>query len=179
MSRIGKRPIELVENVKLEVIDNIVLAEGPKGKLSYKLPRGISVELTDRRLQIKRCDDAKSSKSLHGLARSLIFNMIKGVTEGYQKELELVGIGYKAQVKEKFLVLSLGFSHLVNFPVPEDLKITTPKPTEIIITGADKQRVSQIASDIRRILPPEPYKGKGIRYRGEIVRRKLGKQATK
>lgn len=179
MSRIGKRPIELVENVKLEVIDNTVLAEGSKGKLSYKLPAGISVELTDRRIQVKRCDETKRSRSLHGLVRSLIFNMIKGVAEGYQKELELVGVGYKAQVKEKFLVLNLGFSHPVNFLIPQDLKITTPKPTEIIITGADRQRVTQIASDIRSILPPEPYKGKGIRYKGEIVRRKLGKQATK
>lgn len=179
MSRIGKKPIEIPENVKIETSNNTVFVEGPKGRLSYKLPEGIFIEIESRRLNVGRKNDSKILKSLHGLARSLIFNMIKGITEGYQKELEIIGVGYKAQVKENSLILNLGFSHPVNFPIPEDIKITTPKPTEIIVSGIDKQRVGQIASDIRKISPPEPYKGKGIRYKGEIVRKKLGKQATK
>jgi len=179
MSRIGRKSVDIPENVKLEITDNSILIEGSKGKLSYRLPVGITVEVNNRKVQVKRCNDSKSQKSLHGLVRSLIFNMIQGVTVGFQKELEIVGVGYKAQVKENFLILNLGFSHLVNFPIPSDIKIMTPKPTEIIVSGIDKQRVSQIASDIRRILPPEPYKGKGVRYKGEFVRKKLGKQATK
>ena len=179
MSRIGEKSIDLPENVRLEITDNTVIVEGPKGKLSYKLPQGISIEIENRKLKIKRKDDSKILKSLHGLVRSLIFNMIRGVLEGYQKDLEIVGVGYKAQVKGSCLILNLGFSHPVEFPIPEDVKIACPKLTEITITGADKQRVGQVASDVRRIFPPEPYKGKGIRYKGESVRRKLGKQAIK
>lgn len=179
MSRIGRKPIDLPENVKLEITDNTVIVEGPKGKLSYKLPQGIFVETEDGKIKVKRKDDSKFLKSQHGLVRSLIFNMIRGVLEGYQKELEIVGVGYKGQVKGNCLILNLGFSHPVEFLIPEDVKITTPKPTEIVVSGIDKQRVGQIASEIRRIFPPEPYKGKGIRYKGEFVRRKLGKQVTK
>lgn len=179
MSRIGKKILVIPDKVKVQVQNGRVLVEGPKGKVDYQLPNDISIEISGNSVSVKRSNDTKFNKALHGLVRTLILNMIKGVTEGYIKELEIQGVGYKAEVKGSDLILTLGFSHLVNFPVPEGIKIGVVKQTQIAITGLDKARVGQTAAEIRDILPPEPYKGKGIRYVGEHVRKKIGKAVTK
>ena len=179
MSRIGKKPIVIPKEVKLEVKDGRVSVEGPKGKLSRVLSDRINVEIKDNQLLLKRISDIKLDKSLHGLYHALISNMIKGVTVGYSKELEIVGVGFKAQVQGNSLNMQLGFSHPVNLPIPEGIKIETPKQTQIVVRGIDKEKVGEIAAEIRAIYPPEPYKGKGIRYAGEYVKKKVGKaQAT-
>lgn len=152
-----------------------VLVEGPKGKLEYDMPSGFKADLKDGSLMIRRPSDVKKDQALHGLARSMINNMIKGVSEGYQKNLEIQGVGFRAQLQGKALVLQLGFTHPINFQIPEGLVIETPKPTEIVIKGIDKQKVGQAAANIRGFFIPEPYKGKGIRYAGEYVRKKAGK----
>jgi len=179
MSRIGKKPINIPSGVKVEVKEGQIFVEGPKGKLNRTLPLRLNVEIKDNQIFIKRNSDTKLDKSLHGLYRALIFNMIKGVNEGYVKELEIQGVGFKAQVKDNLLNLQLGFSHPVNYLIPEGIKIETPKQTQIVIRGIDKEKVGEVAAEIRAIYPPEPYKGKGIRYLGEFVKRKIGKaQAT-
>jgi len=179
MSRIGKKPLTIPKDVKIEVKDRLVSVAGPKGNLSQLLSERISAEIKDNQLVLKRIADTKLDKSLHGLYRALISNMIKGVTEGYVKELEIIGVGFKAQVQGNNLNMQLGFSHPVNFPVPLGIKIETPKPTQIVIRGIDKEKVGEVASEIRAIYPPEPYKGKGVRYAGEYVKKKIGKaQAT-
>lgn len=175
MSRIGKKPITIPQDVKVEVKDSQILAEGPKGKLSKNLSPRISLEIKDNQLILKRLSDTKLDKSLHGLYRALISNMIKGVTVGYTKELEIQGMGFKAQVQGNTLNMQLGFSHPINFPIPEGIKIATSKPNQIVISGIDKEKVGEIAAEIRAIYPPEPYKGKGIRYVGEYVKKKVGK----
>ncbi len=179
MSRIGKKIINIPVAVKVTIGKNVFSAEGPKGKSSFNVPGRISVEQKDNQLLVKSPLKTRVDKSLHGLSRSLIFNILKGVSEGFIKELEVQGVGFRASVQGNTLVLILGFSHPVNFLIPADIKIETPKPTQIIIKGIDKQRVGEIAAQIRREFPPEPYKGKGIRYVGEHVRRKQGKAATK
>lgn len=179
MSRIGKKPIAITSGVKVNIKDNEVSVEGQKGKLKFDLPGRISCEVKENQVRVKSPLSSRLDKSLYGLTRSLIANMIKGVSEGYSKELEIQGVGFRAAVQGDSLGLILGFSHPVNFPVPPDVKIETPKPTHIIVRGIDKQRVGEVAAQIRRIFPPEPYKGKGIRYSGEAVRRKVGKAATK
>lgn len=179
MSRIGKKPILLPSGVNVNIKDAGVTVEGPKGKLTLNCHNRVSVEVKDKQLLVKSSLKSKIDKSLHGLTRSLLFNMIKGVTEGYAKELEIQGVGFRCSVTGNNLSLILGFSHPVIYPIPADIKIETPKPTQIIVKGIDKQRVGEIASQIRRIFPPEPYKGKGIRYLGEVVRKKIGKAATK
>ena len=179
MSRIGKQPVVITKGVKIAVSGNTVNAEGPKGKLSMTLPGGVKAEVQEDKVVVSRLNDEKQNKSMHGTARALISNMIQGVSEGFKKELEIVGVGYKAQMKGKDLVLSIGFSHPVEFKVPEGLKVTASKPTRIEIEGIDKQLLGQFAADIRRVYPPEPYKGKGIRYAGEEVRKKLGKALAK
>ena len=179
MSRIGKKPIQIPSSTKVEVKDGVISVEGPKGKLSLNFSSRISLEIKDNQIVLARQSDTKLDKSLHGLYRALIFNMIKGVTEGYTKELEIIGVGFKAQATGNKLNMQLGFSHPVNFAIPQDIKIETPKPTQIVIKGIDKEKVGEIASEIRAIYPPEPYKGKGIRYAGEYVKKKVGKsQAT-
>jgi len=179
MSRIGKKEIIVPAGVKVEVNERQVNIEGPKGKLSYIVSPRIDIELKDGRISVKRQSDTKLDKSLHGLTRAFLANMIKGVTEGYVKELEIVGVGYKAQVQGNNLNMTLGFSHPVDFPIPEGIKIETPKPTQIVVRGIDKEKVGQVTAQIRAICPPEPYKGKGIRYVGERVKKKVGKaQAT-
>lgn len=179
MSLVGKKPIQIPKDVKVEIKDGAVCVEGPKGKLSQKLPYRISIEVKDGQVYVKRAGDSKLDKSLHGLMRALTFNMIKGVTEGYVKEMEIVGIGFKAQVQGDKLNMQLGFSHPVNFHIPQGIKIETPKPTHIVIRGIDKEQVGEIAAEIRAIYPPEPYKGKGIKFLGEHIKRKVGKaQAT-
>lgn len=175
MSRIGKKPISLPPGVKIEIKEGTVFVEGPKGKLYWRLPCRCSIEIKDNQLLVKRTGDSKLDKSQHGLSRAMILNMIKGTMEGYVKELEIIGVGYKAGVQGDILNMQLGFSHPLNFPVPEGIKIETPKPTQIIIRGTDKEVVGRVAAEIRAICPPEPYKGKGIRYAGEYIKKKVGK----
>lgn len=179
MSRIGKKPIAIPAGVKIELKDNSITVEGPKGRLSRIVHQRINLEIKDNQVLVKRMTDIKLDKSLHGLYRALIANMIKGVTEGYQKELEIIGVGFKAAVQGNTLNMQLGFSHPVNFTFSEGIKIETPKPTQIVVRGIDKEKVGEISTEIRAIFPPEPYKGKGIRFVGEYVKKKVGKsQAT-
>lgn len=179
MSRIGKNPVIIPEKVKVTVDQEVVHVEGPKGKLQQKIPFGVTVEVKDDKVDVSRISDSKKDKSLHGTIRNLIANMIKGVTESYKKELEIIGVGYKAQIKGKDLSIQIGFSHPVDMSIPEDIKITVAKPTQITVEGIDKMRVGQIAATIRKVCPPEPYKGKGIRYAGEYIKKKQGKAVTK
>lgn len=179
MSRIGKKPVVIPAGVKVEIKDNSINVEGPKGKLSRIVHQRINLEIKDNQVLVKRATDSKFDKSLHGLYRALILNMVKGVTDGYKKELEIIGVGFKAAVQGSMLNMQLGFSHPVNFTIPNDIKIETPKPTQIVVSGIDKEKVGQISTEIRAIFPPEPYKGKGIRFVGEYVKKKVGKsQAT-
>lgn len=179
MSRIGKNPIVIPKEAKIEIENGIISVEGPKGKLTRSMPTGFTLERKDEKLFISRPSDNKYDKSLHGLNRVLIANMIKGVIEGYTKQLEIVGVGFRAEVKGENLNMQLGFSHPVIFSIPKDITIKTPKQTQIVVSGIDKEKVGETAARIRRIFPPEPYKGKGIRYFGEYVRKKLGKAVTK
>lgn len=179
MSRIGKQPVVLPKEVKVKIEGQSVLVEGSKSKLSLTVPQGIKVETQEGGLAVKRDDDTKELKSLHGTIRMLLANMVEGVTKGFKKELEIVGVGYKAQLKGEKLVLSMGFSHLVERDIPKNLKVSVPSAIRITIEGVDKQAVGEFAAKIRRIYPPEPYKGKGIRYSGEEVRKKLGKALAK
>ncbi len=180
MSRIGKKPVAVPQGVKIEVRDGCVYIEGPKGKLNKVLSPRIGMEQKDGQLFVTRVASTKMDKSLHGLYRALAQNMIKGVTEGYSKELEIIGVGFKAQIAGQTLTLNLGYSHPVTISVPESIKVETPKATQITVKGIDKELVGRIASEIRAVFPPEPYKGKGIRYSGERVKKKVGKaQASK
>jgi len=179
MSRIGNKPVAVPKDVKIEVKDGEVFVEGPKGKLSRRLSDRVSVEVKEGTLLVKRVADTKLDKSMHGLFRALIVNMIKGVTDGYTKELEIIGVGFKAAVAGNNLNLALGFSHPVNVAIPAGIKIETPKPTQLVIRSIDKELIGKVAAEIRAIYPPEPYKGKGIRFVGEHVKKKVGKaQAT-
>jgi large subunit ribosomal protein L6 len=176
MSRIGNKPVEIPDKVKVSVgNDGVVAVEGPKGKLNWKLPRDISAKVDNNKVSLARGTEARSVKALHGLSRSLVNNMVHGVSEGFTKQLEIEGVGFKAAVQGQNLNLSLGFSHPVLFPIPKDIKITVVENTKLTIQGADKKVVGQVAADIRRYYPPEPYKGKGVRYAGEQIRRKEGK----
>jgi len=179
MSRIGKKLVAIPKDVKIEVRDGAVCVEGPKGKLTRPLAGRISVEIKDGQLLVKRAGDTKIDKSLHGLFRALIVNMIVGVTQGYLKELEIQGVGFKAAVAGNKLNMALGFSHPVNYVIPAGIIIETPKPVQIVIKGIDKELIGKVATEIRAYYPPEPYKGKGIRFVGEQVKKKIGKaQAT-
>jgi large subunit ribosomal protein L6 len=179
MSRIGRKPIAYPKEVRIEIKDRHILIEGPKGKLNWDLPGRISAETKENFIFVKSASSAKVDKSLHGLSRALIANMVTGVVEGYVKELEIQGVGFRAQLQGNTLNMQIGFSHPVNVAIPDGIKLEVPKPTNIVIRGVDKQKVGQLASEIRAIYPPEPYKGKGIRYTGEQVKRKVGKaQAT-
>ncbi|MFN2542318.1 MAG: 50S ribosomal protein L6 [Chthoniobacterales bacterium] len=176
MSRIGKKAIEIPDKVKVNIDnDGGVAVEGPKGKLNWKLPRAISAKVGNNRVMLARTAESRSVKALHGLSRSLVHNMVRGVSEGFTKNLEIEGVGFKAAVQGSNLNLSLGFSHPVLFPIPQDIKITVADGTKLTIQGVDKKLVGQVAADIRRYYPPEPYKGKGVRYAGEQIRRKEGK----
>ncbi len=178
MSRIGKTPIEITSGVEVVVTADSVEVKGPKGTLEQIIPEGIEVQKEDETIIVKRDNDLRETKALHGLVRSLINNMVQGVTEGYQKQLELVGVGYRAQSKgSNALELQLGFSHPVKYSAPEGITLEVPSQTEINISGIDKQVVGQVAADIRALKKPEPYKGKGIRYVGEHIIRKAGKTA--
>ena len=176
MSRIGNKAVEIPAKVKVSIgADGAVAVEGPKGKLNWTLPGNIKASVEPDRVSVIRDAETRSVKALHGLSRSLIHNMVVGVTDGFTKQLEIEGIGFKAAVQGSNLSLSLGFSHPILFPIPKDIKITVTENTKITIQGADKKMVGQVAADIRRFYPPEPYKGKGVRYAGEQVRRKEGK----
>ncbi len=175
MSRVGKVPIVIPPKVKVDLQGALVSVEGPKGKLSHQVPQGLCVENAEGKLLVKRESDTKTLKSLHGLTRTLVYNMIKGVTDGYVKELEIQGVGYRAQVNAGKLELYVGFTHAVIYPIPQGITIEAPKPTQLVIKGTDKALVGLVAARIRDYAPPEPYKGKGIRYVGEVVRRKAGK----
>ena len=177
MSRIGKNPV-LIGAATVKQDGATLSVEGPKGKLSLTLPSVLSASMANGAITIARATDDKQVKALHGLYRALTANMVKGVTDGYSKELEVVGVGFRAQVQGKTLSLYVGFSHPVVFQIPEGVTIETPKPTIIVVKGFDKQLVGQLAANIRRCQPPEPYKGKGVKYAGEVIRRKAGKAAT-
>ncbi len=176
MSRIGNKPVDIPDKVKVNIDnDGGVSVEGPKGKLNWKLPRQITGSVKDNHVSIARGAETRSVKALHGLSRSLVHNMVQGVSEGFSKQLEIEGVGFKAAVQGSTLNLSLGFSHPVLFPIPKEIKITVAEGTKLTIQGIDKKLVGQVAADIRRFYPPEPYKGKGVRYAGEQIRRKEGK----
>src|SRR5436305_2138635 len=176
MSRIGNKSIALPDKVKVNVgNDGAVAVEGPKGKLNWKLPRDISAKVENNRVSLARSAETRSVKALHGLSRALVSNMVQGVSEGFTRNLEIEGVGFKAAVQGANLNLSLGFSHPINFPIPKEIKVTVADATKISISGIDKKLVGQVAADIRRYYPPEPYKGKGVRYAGEQIRRKEGK----
>src|SRR5438270_3434974 len=175
MSRIGKQPIAIPPKVKVEVKGQHVSVEGPKGKLDWELPRRTSLKVEGDKVVVSRQGDDSEAKALHGLSRALVNNMVRGVSEGFSKKLEIQGVGFKAAVQGQTLNLSLGFSHAVLFKIPKEIKITVAESTKITIQGIDKKLVGQVAADIRRYYPPEPYKGKGVRYAGEQIRRKEGK----
>ncbi len=175
MSRIGKKPIAVPQDVKVEVRDGMVFVEGPKGKLTQSFSSRISIEVKEGLVIVKRNADTKMDRSLHGLYRALIANMITGVTQGYSKALEIIGVGFKAAVQGNKLNMHLGFSHPVNMQIPEGIKIETPKATQIVVRGIDKEKVGRMATEIRGVYPPEPYKGKGVRFQGEYVKKKVGK----
>lgn len=175
MSRIGKKPVQLTGGAKASLSGNVITIEGKNGKLSYAMDSRFKAEVKDGAVIITRPSDEKQDKATHGLIRSLINNMIIGVTEGYKKELEITGVGFKAQVQGKALNIQLSYTHPINFNIPEGISIETPKPTQVVIKGIDKAKVGEVAAEIRDYYRPEPYKGKGIKYVGEHVRRKAGK----
>jgi large subunit ribosomal protein L6 len=177
MSRIGKLPIQIPEGVDVQIDTGLVRVKGPKGELEQTVSPDLSFEREDGVLLVKRPTDRGEHRALHGLTRSLVFNMVEGVTNGFEKRLEIQGVGYRAQLKGNTLELALGFSHPVRLDAPAGIDFEVPAPTQIIVRGIDKQAVGEIAARIRKFRPPEPYKGKGVRYVGEYVARKVGKRA--
>ena len=176
MSRIGNKPIEVPSGVTVQLEALTATVKGPKGTLRVLLPRGVQLERQDGRL-LAKCESTQQA-ALHGLARSLVANAVEGVTKGFEKHLDIVGIGYRAEVKGKFVAFSLGYSHPIEFPIPEGLSITVDKQTHLVVSGADKQQVGQVAAEVRGLRPPDPYKNKGIRYTGERLKKKVGKAAA-
>jgi large subunit ribosomal protein L6 len=179
MSRIGKHPVQFPKGVTAKIDGNKVSVKGPKGELERDLHPDMKVSLKDDAILVERPSDEDNHKALHGLSRTLVANMVEGVTKGFRKELELIGVGYKADQRPYGLQLALGFSHPVKYEAPKGIKLTAPQPTSIVIEGANKEVVGQVAAEIRSIRPPEPYKGKGIKYVGEQIRRKAGKAGGK
>ena len=175
MSRIGKQPIAIPAKVKVEVKGQKVHVEGPKGKLDWELPKRTSLKVEGDKIVVSRDGDDAQAKALHGLSRSLVNNMVKGVSDGYVKKLEIQGVGFKAAVTGKVVNLALGFSHPINYTIPDQIKVTVEENTKVTIEGPDKMLVGKVASELRSYYPPEPYKGKGVRYAGEHVQRKEGK----
>lgn len=176
MSRIGKTPVAVPDGVKASIEGQKISASGPKGELEVTLVDDVSVEMTDEGIKVVPKDMSKRSRSMWGMSRTLVQNIVTGVSDGFEKKLEINGVGYRAQVQGKNLQLALGFSHDVQYPIPEGIDITCPKPTELVVTGIDKQKVGQVAAEIRRYRPPEPYKGKGVKYEDEYIFRKEGKK---
>jgi large subunit ribosomal protein L6 len=179
MSRIGKLPITVPAGVTVTVDGNKVTVKGPRGELSHRIPEGISMSREGDTMNVSRATEESNHKSLHGLTRSLIANMVEGVTTGYRKQLEIMGVGFKAEVRPYGLQLALGFSHTIEYKAPAGIKLTAPVPTQVVIDGSDKALVGQVAAELRGLRPPEPYKGKGIKYTGEVIRRKAGKAGGK
>jgi large subunit ribosomal protein L6 len=178
VSRVGKQPITIPDAVTLDIKDGVVTAKGPKGELSVAISPELKTTFEDGTLTIERPSEEKRLREIHGLYRTLVSNIVVGVTEGYEKRLEIVGVGYRAEMKGKNVLLSLGFSHDILFRPLDDIQISTEGNNVIVIKGIDKQMVGQVAAKLRSFRPPEPYKGKGIRYAGEVVRRKAGKTAA-
>jgi large subunit ribosomal protein L6 len=179
MSRIGKKPIVLPKGVTIKVHDSAVEVQGPKGKLKQAHPAGINFELADGSLVAKRSTDDPGLAKFHGLARSLVANAVLGVTDGFKRELDIVGVGYRAEVKGKQVIFALGYSHAVVFDIPTGIDIVIEKQTHLTVTGVDRQLVGQVAANIRRLRKPDPYKQKGVRYTGEILKKKAGKTGAK
>jgi large subunit ribosomal protein L6 len=179
MSRIGKIPVGIPKGVTVTVAGQKVTVKGPKGELNRLVHNDLTAKVDGENVIVTRPSDEPGHKSLHGLTRTLIANMIEGVTKGYSKQLEITGVGYKAEPKPYGLVLALGYSHTIEYKAPAGIKLTAPQPTQVVIEGADKEVVGQVAAEIRSLRPPEPYKGKGIKYAGEVVRRKAGKAGAK
>ncbi len=176
MSRIGSKAVQIPDGVNATIDGQQVSVKGPKGELSVVLVDEVTAKMTDDGISLDSRDESKRSRSMWGMSRTLVSNSVVGVAEGFSKTLEIIGVGYRAQVQGSALQLQLGLSHDVRYPIPEGIKIECPKPTEIVISGINKQRVGQVAAEIRSYRPPEPYKGKGIRYLGEYVFRKEGKK---
>jgi large subunit ribosomal protein L6 len=179
MSRIGKKPIDVPAGVTVTLEGRTVTVKGPRGTLSRSLPPIVSVKVEGNVITVIRPNDETASKAMHGLTRTLVANMVDGVTKGFQKNLDIVGVGYKAENKPYGLLMSLGYSHQIEVKAPEGIKLNAPTPTSIVVDGANKEVVGQIAAEIRSLRPPEPYKGKGVKYQGEIIRRKAGKAGGK
>jgi large subunit ribosomal protein L6 len=179
MSRIGKLPVPVPSGVTVTIQGTRVAVKGPRGELARTLPEGLTIEQADGKLTVSRPSEETRYKALHGLSRTLIANMIEGVTKGFSKQLEITGVGYKAEAKPWGLALALGYSHPIEYKAPNGIKLSAPQPTQVVIEGADKEIVGQVAAEIRLLRPPEPYKGKGIKYAGEQIRRKAGKAAGK
>ena len=177
MSRIGRKPIEIPDGVEIDVKPGAVSVKGPKGELEQNVNREMTVAIDDGTLTVSRPTDRGDHRALHGLTRSLIANMVAGVTDGFERRLEIQGVGYRANLKGKSLEMSLGYSHPVSIEAPAGIEFEVPQPTEIVVRGIDKQLVGETAARIRKSRPPEPYKGKGVRYQGEHVARKVGKRA--
>jgi large subunit ribosomal protein L6 len=179
MSRIGKRPIPIPKGVTVTVDGHKVTVKGPRGELVRQINPAMTVALKDSTVEVTRPSDEPEHKALHGLTRTLVANMVEGVTAGFKKQLDIVGVGYKAEQRPYGLQLALGFSHPVDYRAPQGIKLTAPQPTQIVIEGANKEIVGQVAAELRSLRPPEPYKGKGIKYVGEQIRRKAGKAGGK
>ncbi|HEV7703346.1 MAG TPA: 50S ribosomal protein L6 [Gemmatimonadaceae bacterium] len=179
MSRIGKKPVPILKGVTVTLDGSKITVKGPKGELSRSLPAAMLISMKDNEVIVERPSEENEHKALHGLTRTLIANMIEGVTTGFSKQLEIIGVGYKAEQRPYGLQLSLGFSHVIEYRAPAGIKLTAPQPTQVTIEGANKEMVGQVAAEIRSYRPPEPYKGKGIKYAGEQVRRKAGKAGGK
>lgn len=179
MSRIGKKPVPVTKGVTVTIDGNTVKVKGPRGELSRTLPADMKVALANDEITVTRPSEESRHKALHGLSRTLVANMVEGVSKGFQKQLDIVGVGYKAETRPYGLQLALGFSHPIEYRAPAGIKLTAPTPTSIIIDGANKEIVGQVAAELRSLRPPEPYKGKGIKYAGEQIRRKAGKAGGK
>jgi large subunit ribosomal protein L6 len=179
MSRIGKKPVAVPKNVTATVDGRHIKVKGPKGELERSLHPAMEIAIEEGTIVVRRPSDESEHKALHGLTRTLVANMVEGVTQGFQKSLEIVGVGYKAETRPYGLQLALGFSHPIEYRAPKGIKLTAPQPTAITIEGADKELVGQVAAELRSLRPPEPYKGKGIKYTGEQIRRKAGKAGGK
>jgi len=179
MSRIGKLPIEIPKGVKLSFADSVLSVQGPGGSLTRQIMSVVNLAIGDTAIEVTRCDDSNAARAAHGLTRTLISNMVVGVTKGFQRDLEINGVGYRAEVKGKELVLALGYSHPVNFPIPDGITIDVEKMTKLSVKGFDKELVGQTAAKIRSFRGPEPYKGKGIKYADETILRKAGKTGKK
>jgi large subunit ribosomal protein L6 len=179
MSRIGKKPITIPKGVTVKVLDGAVEVQGPKGKLRQAFPASINFELADGHLHAKRSTTDPALGKFHGLARSLVANAVAGVTEGFKRELDIVGVGYRAELKGKQVIFALGYSHAVVFDIPAGIDVAIDKQTHITVTGVDRQLVGQVAANIRRLRKPDPYKQKGVRYTGEVLKKKAGKTGAK